>query len=474
VTVMPKNTSLAPIFLLAFALGGCSLAPSYQRPEAPIAEHWRADANPQAVAGHALDWQAFIVDPQLRRLVGIALTNNRSLRQSLLDIEQARAQYRIQRADRVPNLAGTATGTRQRVPADLSNGISTQVSSYQVGLTLPEYELDLFGRVKSLSEAAVEQYLATEAAARAAQVAMIAEVSQAYLTYAGAQQRLELVQRTLASREQSLSLTSQRRTAGTATALDYQEALGLVEQSRAELEVTLREQKQAFNALVLLLGTPDAVSTIPAEPREQLRLLQDVAPGAPSELLEHRPDILAAEHRLKARNADIGAARAAFFPRISLTGTYGSSSEQLSGLFQGGSRSWSFVPTLSLPIFDAGRNRANLDLAEVRRDSAVAEYEGSIQTAFREVADALAARDTLQREESARRALAATSTQALKLARARYEGGVDDHLRYLDAQRSSFVNELAVIETATQRQIALVSLFRSLGGGWAGSAEPTR
>lgn len=471
---MPKNTLLAPIFLLAFALGGCSLAPSYQRPEAPIAEHWRADANPQAVAGHALDWQAFIVDPQLRRLVGIALANNRSLRQSLLDIEQARAQYRIQRADRVPNLAGTATGTRQRVPADLSNGISTQVSSYQVGLTLPEYELDLFGRVKSLSEAAVEQYLATEAAARAAQVAMVAEVSQAYLTYAGAQQRLELVQRTLASREQSLSLTSQRRTAGTATALDYQEALGLVEQSRAELEVTLREQKQAFNALVLLLGTQDAASTIPAEPREQLRLLQDVAPGAPSELLEHRPDILAAEHRLKARNADIGAARAAFFPRISLTGTYGSSSEQLSGLFQGGSRSWSFVPTLSLPIFDAGRNRANLDLAEVRRDSAVAEYEGSIQTAFREVADALAARDTLQREESARRALAATSTQALKLARARYEGGVDDHLRYLDAQRSSFVNELAVIETATQRQIALVSLFRSLGGGWAGSAEPAR
>jgi len=474
VTVMPKNTSLAPIFLLAFALGGCSLTPSYQRPEAPITEHWRADTNPQAVAGHALDWQAFIVDPQLRRLVGIALANNRSLRQSLLDIEQARAQYRIQRADRVPNLAGTATGTRQRVPADLSNGISTQVSSYQVGLTLPEYELDLFGRVKSLSEAAVEQYLATEAAARAAQVAMVAEVNQAYLTYAGAQQRLELVQRTLASREQSLSLTSQRRTAGTATALDYQEALGLVEQSRAELEVTLREQKQAFNALVLLLGTPDAASTIPAEPREQLRLLQGVAPGAPSELLEHRPDILAAEHRLKARNADIGAARAAFFPRISLTGTYGTSSEELSGLFQGGSRSWSFVPTLSLPIFDAGRNRANLDLAEVRRDSAVAEYEGSIQTAFREVADALAARDTLQREESARRALAATSTQALKLARARYEGGVDDHLRYLDAQRSSFVNELAVIETATQRQIALVSLFRSLGGGWAGSAEPAR
>lgn len=470
-TVMPKILPFASILLLAHALGGCSLAPTYQRPEAPIAQQWSADSLPQTIAEQTLDWQAFIVDPELRRLVGIALTNNRSLRQSLLDIEHARAQYRIQRADRMPGLAGTATGTRQRVPGDLSDGVSPRLDSYQVGLTVPEYELDLFGRVKSLSDAALEQYLATEAAARAAQVAMIAEVSQAYLTYVGAQQRLELVQRTLASREQSLSLTSRRRLAGTATALDYQEALGLVEQTRAELEVTLRERKQTFNALVLLLGTPDAASVIPAEPREQLRLLQDVAPGTPSELLERRPDIIAAEHRLRARHADIGAARAAFFPRISLTGTYGSSSDELSGLFQGGSRTWSFLPALSLPIFDAGRNSANLDLAEVRRDAAVAEYEGGIQIAFREVADALAARETLLQEERARRALATTSTEALRLARARYEGGVDDHLRYLDAQRSSFINELAVIETATQRQIALVGLFRGLGGGWAGDVE---
>ena len=468
---MPKILPFASILLLAHALGGCSLAPTYQRPEAPIAQQWSADSHPQTIAEQTLDWQAFIVDPELRRLVGIALTNNRSLRQSLLDIEHARAQYRIQRADRMPGLAGTATGTRQRVPGDLSDGVSPRLDSYQVGLTVPEYELDLFGRVKSLSDAALEQYLATEAAARAAQVAMIAEVSQAYLTYVGAQQRLELVQRTLASREQSLSLTSRRRLAGTATALDYQEALGLVEQTRAELEVTLRERKQTFNVLVLLLGTPDAASVIPAEPREQLRLLQDIAPGMPSGLLERRPDIIAAEHRLKARHADIGAARAAFFPRISLTGTYGSSSDELSGLFQGGSRTWSFLPALSLPIFDAGRNSANLDLAEVRRDAAVAEYEGTIQIAFREVADALAARETLLQEERARSALATTSTEALRLARARYEGGVDDHLRYLDAQRSSFINELALIETATQRQIALVGLFRGLGGGWAGDVE---
>lgn len=208
-----------------------------------------------------------------------------------------------------------------------------------MGLSLPEYELDLFGRIKNLTDAALEQYLATEATARAARVALIAEVSQAYLTYEGAQQRLELTRQTLASRENLLNLIAQRRLAGTATALDYQEALGLVEQSRAELEVTLRERKLAFNALVVLLGTPDAAIAIPAVPKSELRLLQDIAAGAPSELLERRPDILAAEHRLKARHADTGAARAAFFPRISLTGSYGSTSEQMSELFGGGSRS---------------------------------------------------------------------------------------------------------------------------------------
>lgn len=471
---MKKHLSVAPVLLLTLALAGCSLAPTYQRPEAPIARQWNVGSDSRAVSVESLDWQAFVVDPELRRLIDIALANNRSLRQSLLDIELARAQYRIQRADRVPNLGVSAAGNRQRVPSSLSvTNVSDVTSSYQVGLSLPEYELDLFGRMRSLTDAALEQYLAAEATSRAARVAMVAEVSQAYLTYAGAQRRLELTQRTFASREGSLLLISQRRLAGTASALDYQEALGLVEQSRAELEVTSRERAQAFNALVLLLGTSDAASSIPSKPRDELRLLQDLAAGAPSELLERRPDILAAEHRLKARHADIGAARAAFFPRITLTGTYGSSSDQVSGLFQGGSRSWSFMPALTLPIFDAGRNSANLDLAEVRRDSAVAEYENSIQTAFREVADALEATDTLRREERARRALAATSTEALRLARARYEGGVDDHLRYLDAQRSSFLNEIAVIETVTQRQIALVNLFRSLGGGWTESAVHT-
>ncbi|MDH1658331.1 efflux transporter outer membrane subunit, partial [Pseudomonas mosselii] len=369
--------NLAIPFALAITLAGCSLAPTYQRPEAPVATAWGDAAGHHGKAVEQLDWQAFIVDPSLRQLVGSALDNNRSLRQTLLDIEQARAQYRIQRADRVPGLNAGVSGNRQHLPADLSsNGREGVSSTYQVGLSLPEYEVDLFGRVKSLSDAALEQYLATEEVGRAARIALIAEVSQAYLTLDGAERRLALTRQTLASREDSLALVGQRRTAGTATALDHQEALGLVEQSRAELEGIVREQRQAYNALVLLLGSADAATAIPAERSEAPLVLQDIAPGAPSALIERRPDILAAEHRLRARNADIGAARAAFFPRISLTGSFGTSSAQMSGLFDGGSRSWSFMPQLSLPLFDAGRNRAGLSLAEARKDSAVAAYEG--------------------------------------------------------------------------------------------------
>ena len=313
--------------------------------------------------------------------------------------------------------------------------------------------------------------MATEEATRTTKISLIAEVIQAYLTRDGALRRLALIDQTLDSRLASLDLVSKRWQAGTATALDYQEAVGLAEQAKAERESSERQLRQADNALVLLLGTPDVEQLLPSRPRDSLLVLQDIAPGTASTLIERRPDILASEHRLKARNADIGAARATFFPRISLTGSVGSSSAELSGLFNGGSRAWSFAPTLSLPIFAGGRNRANLDLAEVRQDAAVASYEGTIQTAFREVADALAATDTLRREEAARQALAGSSEAAMALAKARYEGGVDDFLRYLDAQRSTFSNQTTLIQISTERQIALVDLFRSLGGGW-GQTEP--
>lgn len=464
---MTSHLMLRPALLtLAITLGGCSLAPHYERPEAPVAADWQvADAN--GTRAQALDWQTFIVDADLRRAVDTALNNNRSLRQALLDIEAARAQYRIQRADRLPSINANASGNRQRLPADQSQtGRSEVTSVYQVGLGLAEYEVDLFGRVRNLSESALETYLATEEATRATQISLIAEVIQAYLSRDGALRRKTLVEQTLDSRLASLELVSRRREVGAATALDYQEAVGLAEQAKAERESTERQLRQADNALALLLGTPDAGRLLPSTPRDELMVLQDIAPGTSSELIERRPDILASEHRLKARNTDIGAARAAFFPRITLTGSVGSSSTELSGLFEGGSRAWSFAPTLSLPIFAGGRNRANLDLAEVRQDAAVADYEGTIQTAFREVADALAATDTLRREETARRALAESSRAAEALAEARYRGGVDDHLRYLDAQRSSFNDQTTLIQISTDRQLALADLFRALGGGW--------
>ena len=333
------------------------------------------------------------------------------------------------------------------------------------------FELDLFGRVRNLSQAALEDYLATEEAAHAARISLVAEVIAAYLTRQGAEQRLRLTEQTLATREVSLRLASERRRAGTATALDYQEALGLTEQSRAEQARIDREFRQADNALTLLVGVSDLSPHLPQRSDQRALLVQELAAGTPSDLLSYRPDILAAEHRLRARYADIGAARAAFFPQISLTGLFGTASADLSDLFRSGQRTWSFAPQLTLPIFNAGRNRANLDLATVRRDIAVADYEKAIQTAFREVSDALAATDTLRREEAARQTLAAASSEALRLAEARWRAGVDSHLRYLDAQRSDFANQAMLIEIRTQRQIALATLFKTLGGGWLAAGK---
>lgn len=453
----------------SLVLAGCSLAPVHQRPQAPIPTQWpRQDAAPVLSSSAAtLDWNSFIADRQLRQLVDLAQAHNRDLRQTLLDVEAARALYQVQRADRLPGVGLQGGGTRQRLPGDMNATGQPQVQgNWQAGLGLAAFELDLFGRVRNLSEAALGEYLATEEAARAARISLGAEVVQAYLSRDGALRRLQLAQRTLQSREASLRLTAQRRQAGTATALDHQDALGLAAQARADVERSERELLQAGNALLLLTGVDDLSAQLSAQPAQAPVLLQELSAGTPSELLVHRPDIQAAEHRLRARSADIGAARAAFFPRISLTGFLGSSSADLSDLFRPGQRAWSFTPQVTLPLFDGGRNRAHLDLAVLRKDMAVAAYELAIQTAFREVADALAATDTLRREEAARLALRDSSRESLRLAQARYQAGVDDSLRYLDAQRSAFANESAYVDTVTQRQLALAQLFRVLGGSW--------
>jgi multidrug efflux system outer membrane protein len=458
----------------ALAMAGCSLTPAYQRPEAPIPAQWqeKTDAgDAPASAAATLDWQDFVTDPQLRKLIELALENNRDLRQTLLDVEAARAQYRIQRADRLPGIDAQGTGTRQRVPGDLRTPGSPAVqSNYQAGLGLTAFELDLFGRVRDLSQAAVEEYLATEEAAQGAQISLVAEVIQAYLTRDSAARRRRLITQTLETRETSQKLIAQRRDAGAATELDTLEAGGLTEQARGDLERAEREFRQAGNALALLVGASDVHSLLPQAPTPSALLVQELSAGVPSDLLAHRPDIRAAEHRLRARNANIGAARAAFFPRISLTGLFGSSSAELSNLFESGQRAWSFMPQITLPIFDGGRNRANLDLATVRKDIAIAAYEQTIQTAFREVSDALAATDTLRREEAARRAQADAGNRAMRLSEARTLAGEDDTLRYLDAQRNAFASEMSFIEAGTARQIALATLFRALGGGWRGES----
>ncbi len=469
----PSLSMLAASLLLA----GCSLAPIYERPAAPIPAQW-SDGTPSTAtdgqgnsAAATLDWKSFVADDQLRTLIDLAIGNNRDLRQALLNIEAARAQYRIQRADRLPGLEVQGAGTRQRVPADVSStGQAGIQETYQAGVGLTSFELDLFGRVRNLSDAALREYLATEEAARGVQISLIAEVIQTYLARESAQHRYLLTVHTLETRNASLHLIGQRRQAGTATALDYQEARGLAEQAQADLERIDREFRQTSNALALLVGASDIKPHLPEYPNEGFALVQDIGAGTPSQLLAYRPDIRAAEHQLRARNANIGAARAAFFPRITLTGMFGSSSADLSDLFSSGQRTWSFAPQITLPIFDGGRNSANLELAQVRKDIAVAAYEKTIQTAFREVSDALAATDTLRREEQARRAMAASSAEALKLSEARYRAGVDDHLRFLDAQRRDFVNQTSLIEIQSERQVALATLFRALGGGWHAEA----
>ena len=456
-----------PLLAMVLVLAGCSLAPKHERPMPPVAANW-----PETIVNHSgtdasmLGWSSFIEDEQLRQLVGMAVNNNRSLRQALLDIEAARAQYRITGSARLPAVSAQADGTRQRLPADLSmTGRSEVQSSYQVGLGLTAFELDLFGRVRNLSASALQEFLATEEAARGGHIGLVAEVSRVYLNLRAGQQALEVSQRTLANREESLQLVTLRRDNGSASELEYQEIQSLLESARVEVERSTRTLVMARNALELLI-----VERLPAGIEQQASnetlVFQEVAPGLPSQLLERRPDILAAEYRLVARYADIGAARAAFFPSISLTGMFGSASSELSGLFDGGSRTWQFMPQVNLPIFTAGRNRANLDLAQVRREQAVADYELTVQTAFTEVADALVGRETLARQEQAQVALEASNQRALALSEMRYEGGIDSYAQYLDVQRRTFADRLALIEARRERELATVSLYTALGGGW--------
>ncbi len=437
-------------------LAACSFAPVHERPAAPVAA-----AFPDASAGTgtpaaALAWQDFLADARLQALVALALQNNRDLRIAVLNVEQARAQLGVQRADQLPTLSAGATGSR--TPAG---------SSYSVGLQVTAFELDLFGRVKSLSEAAFARYLATDEGRRAAQASLVAAVASADLALRADDELLALTQRTLASREEGLRLVKLRFEGGVAAEPELRSAESLVAAARANLAALQRQRSQDTNALTLLLGQPLPADLPAAVPLQQLRMA-DVPAGLPSEVLLQRPDVRQAEQQLVAANANIGAARAAFFPRISLTGSAGFASNQLSGLFD--KTAWTFAPQLLQPLFDSGRNEANLAAAKAGRDIAVATYEKTVQTAFREVADALAGRATLGEQLAAQQAQADAETRRLALAEQLFRGGVANALDRLDAERSALAARQAVVQLQLARLQNAVQLYRVLGGGAPGPA----
>src|SRR5574344_2635668 len=451
----------------ALLLAGCSLVPAYHRPAAPVPAHYAqsgaGETSPE-VAAPELAWQKYFTAPQLHQLIALALKNNRDLRVATLNLEKARAQFQIQRSAQLPQLAvqGNATRGNSQVDGELGTVLSA-------GLAIPAWELDFFGRIGSLKAQALAQYLATDEARKAYELALVASVAQAWLTLVADQELLQLSQRTLQTRQASLDLIRLRWETGVASELDYRQAQSLTEGARASYAQQQRQQALNLNALALLLGQ-DVPESIRAE-LQDLRLertapMTDIPAGLPSALLTQRPDIRQAEQTLIAANANIGAARAAFFPSISLTGQYGSVSSELSGLFKTGS--WGFTTSagLNLPIFTAGRNLANLRTSQVNRDIAVAQYEKTIQTAVKEVSDTLASRDTLSEQARAQGAQAAAERRRLELADLRYRNGVASYLDLLDAQRALVALEQADIQTRLAQQLNQIQLYKALGGGW--------
>ncbi|RZI77391.1 MAG: efflux transporter outer membrane subunit [Variovorax sp.] len=467
---MTKNRSIPTALVAALMLAGCSLIPTYERPAAPVPTVFPGDpTQPAGPAAASVAWQSFFTDPRLAKLIDTALANNRDLRVSVLNIEQARAQFQVQRSALFPAVGVTGSGSRSSPNpfAAFSSDIPSVSSQYSVSLGFTAWELDFFGRIRALKDTALAQYLATEESRKAAQISLIGAVANGWLTLLADDELLEITRQTLATREDTLRLTKMRFDNGVSSEIDYQLSNSLAETARATYAQQQRTRLQDENALALLLGAP-----VPAEALAGGKGLASAAPmpdvpaGLPSDLLTERPDIRAAEQQLIANNASIGAARAAFFPRISLTTSIGTASTQFSNLFDSGTKAWSFAPQITLPIFEAGRNQANLDSARAGREIAVAQYEKSIQSAFREVADALAGRVTLGEQARALRATAEAEGVRYRLSDLRYRNGIASSLDLLDSQRSLFTAQQSAVQVRLLQLQNQVTLYKALGGGW--------
>lgn len=460
--------------LLVTLVAGCSLQPVYQRPGAPVSAAFPAGEAYQTAAARTasatlpaadIGWRDFLADPRLQRLVELALRNNRDLRVAALNVEKVQAQYRIQHAAMFPQVdagaSASATGTstsRSGTGANTSRNYSVAVSA--------SWEIDFFGRVRSLSDAAFEQYLASAYARKAAEILLVSEIADQYLTTLAYDEQLAVTRSTLETAQAAYKIVKLQFDTGIASELDLRLSETTVEQAQANYAAQVRLRAQAENALVLLIGQPLPPDLPPPVRLGAQQILTDIPAGMPSDLLQRRPDILQAEASLRSENANIGAARAAFFPRISLTGTFGTASAALGGLFAAGSSAWSFVPSLAMPIFTAGANQANLDVATVQKDIGIAQYEKAVQTAFREVADGLAARGTYDNQLAAQQRYTDTQQRRLELANMLYTSGTDSYLSVLTAQTDLYNAQLALVTTRLNRLTSLVDLYRSLGGGW--------
>jgi outer membrane protein, multidrug efflux system len=471
---------------IALVPAGCTMAPKYARPLAPIPGQWPSgEAYELALNSGAqatppeIKWRDFFRDEKLRRLVELSLENNRDLRVAMLNVERARSLYRIRRDEMLPTVSTAAGGVRQRVPADLSaTGSRRTIEQYSVDLGVYSWELDFFGRIRSLKDRALQEYLATEQASRSAQILLISSVANTYLTLAADRENLALAETTLTAQQDSYNLVKRRFDLGLTPELDLFRARTQVETARRDAALFKQLVAQDENALTLLLGTDVPPNLLPSGFAE-LAPTSDISAGVPSDVLLRRPDVLQAEAMLLAAYADIGAARATFFPRISLTTTLGTASSDLSGLFKSGSGTWSYAPQLVMPIFDT-RTWAALKTTKVQREIAVSQYERAIQNAFREVADALAVRGTVDQQVIAQTSLVQAVSETYRLANFRYEKGIDNYLGVLDAQRALYASQQALVSLNLTRLVNHVRLYAVLGGGWqpetrlAAEAFPTR